>query len=335
MPSPDRPDPARPAPPASDRPALDQSVPAERETAAPEAAEAEFMRYRVRHATAYDYGEDVPVSHHLLHLTARAHPRQRIRRSVLTVEPSPAVRSDRTDYFGNTITYVAVQEPHRTFSVVAESEVEVYDLPALDTAATPAWEQVRDSLRTLTGPDDGPEITQYCFDSALVMSSPELLDYARKSFVAGRPAAAAVVDLMNRVHHDFAFDPEATTVATPMAEVMRKRRGVCQDFAHVIVGCVRAVGLPARYVSGYLRTLPPPGRPRLVGADVSHAWASVWCGPTGWLDVCPTNDCIASRDFITIAWGRDYDDVSPARGILVGGAGHGLTVSVDVEPLDV
>ncbi|MCG5242110.1 transglutaminase family protein [Azospirillum doebereinerae] len=293
------------------------------------------MRYRVRHETAYDYGEDVPVSHHLLHLTARAHPRQRVRRCLLTVDPVPAVRGDRVDYFGNTVTYVAVQEPHRTFSVIAESEVEVSDLPPLDPATTPGWEHVRDSLRGLSGPDDGAEITQYCFDSALVKSSPELLDYARGSFTPGRPVAAAVIDLMERVNEDFAFDPTATTVATPMAEVMKNRRGVCQDFAHVVAGCVRAVGLPARYVSGYLRTLPPPGKPRLVGADVSHAWASVWCGAAaGWLDVCPTNACVANRDFITVAWGRDYDDVSPARGVLVGGAGHGLTVSVDVEPLD-
>lgn len=292
------------------------------------------MRYRVRHETAYDYGEDVPVSHHLLHLTARPHPRQRVRRSLLTVEPVPAVRSDRIDYFGNTVTYVAVQEPHRTFTIVAESEVEVYDLPELDAEATQTWEHVRDSLRGLSGPDDGAEITQYCFDSALVKASPELLDYARGSFEPGRPVAAAAIDLMTRVNEDFAFDPTATTVATPMTEVMRKRRGVCQDFAHIIVGCVRAVGLPARYVSGYLRTLPPPGRPRMVGADVSHAWASVWCGAAGWLDVCPTNACVAGVDFITVAWGRDYDDVSPARGILVGGAGHGLTVSVDVEPLE-
>ncbi|SMH59667.1 transglutaminase family protein [Azospirillum agricola] len=292
------------------------------------------MRYRVRHETAYDYGEDVPVSHHLLHLTARPHPRQRVRRALLTVEPAPAVRSDRVDYFGNTVTYVAVQEPHRTFSVIAESEVEVHDQPPLDIAATQSWEHVRDSLRGLSGPDDGAEITQYCFDSALVKASPELMDYARASFTPGRPVAAAAVDLMQRVNRDFAFDPAATTVATPMAEVMRKRRGVCQDFAHIIVGCVRTMGLPARYVSGYLRTLPPPGQPRLVGADVSHAWASVWCGPAGWLDVCPTNACIANRDFITIAWGRDYDDVSPARGVLIGGVGHGLTVSVDVEPLE-
>ncbi|ALG71490.1 transglutaminase [Azospirillum thiophilum] len=291
-------------------------------------------RYRVRHATAYDYGEDVPISHHLLHLALRPHPRQRIRRSVLTIEPVPAVRSDRVDYFGNTVTYIAVQEPHRNFSVIAESEVDVFDPPALTPDSSPAWEHVRDSLRGLTGPDDGAEITQYCFDSALVVSSPELLDYARISFTPGRPAVVAAIDLMNRINQDFAFDPAATTVATPLAEVMRNRRGVCQDFAHIAAGCVRALGLPARYVSGYLRTLPPPGRPRLVGADVSHAWTSVWCGPDGWLDICPTNACVANRDFITIAWGRDYDDVSPARGVLVGGAGHGLTVSVDVEPME-
>jgi transglutaminase-like putative cysteine protease len=315
MPSPDQPESDEmPPPPVSDEPSS--------------------LRYRVRHATAYDYGEDVPVSHHLLHLAVRPHPRQRVRRSLLTVEPTPAVRSDRIDYFGNTVTYVAVQEPHRSFTVIAESEVEVFDGPALDADATASWEQVRDGLRALSGPEDGAEITQYCFDSALVASSPELLNYARASFTPGRPVAAAAIDLMIRINDEFAFDPTATTVSTPIAEVMRKRRGVCQDFAHVIIGCFRAIGLPARYVSGYLRTLPPPGRERLVGSDVSHAWASVWCGAAGWLDVCPTNACVANRDFITVAWGRDYDDVSPARGILVGGAGHGLSVSVDVEPVE-
>lgn len=302
--------------------------------AAPASPSGASTRYRVRHATAYDYGEDVPISHHLLHLTARPHPRQRVRRSTLTIDPVPAVRSQRVDYFGNTVTYVAVQEPHRSFSVIAESEVEVFDVPPISPDASLAWEQVRDSLRGLSGPDDGAEITQYCFDSTLVSVSPSLLDYARGSFAGGRPVMAAAIDLMQRINGDFAFDPTATTVATPLAEVMRSRRGVCQDFAQITVGCLRGMGLPARYVSGYLRTLPPPGKPRLVGADVSHAWASVWCGPGGWLDICPTNACLANRDFITVAWGRDYDDVSPARGVLVGGAGHGLTVSVDVEPLE-
>nr|WP_209762916.1 transglutaminase family protein [Azospirillum rugosum] len=292
------------------------------------------VRYRLRHVTHYDYGEDVSVSHHLLHLTARPHPRQRVRRCCLTIEPAPAVRSDHTDYFGNTVTYVAVQEPHRTFTITADSEVEVFTPPVLDAASTPPWERVRESLHSLSDPDDGAEIVQYSFDSTLVAVSPVLLDYASQSFTPGRPVAEAALDLMRRIHGDFTFDPTATTVATPLADVMRHRRGVCQDFAHIVVGCLRAVGLPGRYVSGYLRTLPPPGRPRLVGADVSHAWASVWCGPTGWLDVCPTNARAADQDFITIAWGRDYDDVSPARGVLMGGAGHSLSVSVDVEPLD-
>ncbi len=292
------------------------------------------MRYRVRHTTRYDYGEEVPVSHHLLHLTPRPHPRQRVRRCLLTVEPAPAVRADHTDYFGNTVTYVAVQEPHRRFTITADSEMEVVAPAPPDAAASPPWEGVRESLRSLAGPDDGAEIVQYRFDSALVATSPALLDYAGRSFTAGRPVAEAALDLMHRIHGDFTFDPTATTIATPLAEVMRHRRGVCQDFAHVIIGCLRAMGLPARYVSGYLRTLPPPGRPRLVGADASHAWASLWCGPSGWLDLCPTNARTADQDFITIAWGRDYDDVSPVRGVLMGGAGHALSVSVDVEPLE-
>lgn len=306
----------------------------DRPSAAPSSARG-CVRYRVRHVTAYDYGEDVSVSHHLLHLTARPHPRQRVRRCVLTVEPAPAVRSDHVDYFGNTVTYVAVQEPHRTFSVIAESEVEVFAPPPLDPAVAVPWESVRDSLRgSMTGPDDGVEIGQYAFDSALVAVSPVLIDYALPSFSPGRPVTEVGLDLMTRIHRDFTFDPTATTIATPLGEVMSHRRGVCQDFAHIVIGCMRGMGLAARYVSGYLRTLPPPGRPRLIGADVSHAWASLWCGPaTGWLDLCPTNARRADQDFITVAWGRDYDDVSPARGVLLGGAGHTLSVSVDVEPV--
>ncbi|WP_207459587.1 transglutaminase family protein [Azospirillum sp. SYSU D00513] len=293
------------------------------------------MRYRVRHTTRYEYGEDVPVAHHLLHLTARPHPLQRVRRSQLTITPATALRADHTDYFGNALIYVAVQEPHSSFEITAESEVEVFAAPRRDPSATPPWEAVRESLRGLTGPDDGADIVQYAFDSALVTVSPDLADYARPSFTPGRPVAEASIDLIRRVHRDFAFDPSATTVATPLSVVMRQRRGVCQDFAQVVIGCLRAQGLPARYVSGYLRTLPPPGKPRLVGADVSHAWASVWCGGgTGWLDLCPTNDRPTDQDFITIAWGRDYADVSPVRGVLMGGAGHALTVSVDVEPLE-
>lgn len=292
------------------------------------------MRYRVRHVTAYDYGELVPLSHHLLHLTARPHARQRVRRSHIRIDPAASVRSDHIDYFGNRVTYVAVEEPHRHFAVTADTEVEIFPPCYPDPAHSPAWQLVCQRLGTLSGPDDGPEILQYAFDSPLIATSQPLLDYALPSFTPGRPVAEAAVDLMLRINADFIFDPTATTVTTQLAEAMRLRRGVCQDFAHILIGCLRSVGLPARYVSGYLRTLPPPGQPRLIGADVSHAWASVWCGQgLGWLDLCPTNARRADQDFITIAWGRDYQDVSPARGVLMGGAGHALSVSVDVEPV--
>ncbi|PWC55642.1 transglutaminase family protein [Azospirillum sp. TSO22-1] len=286
------------------------------------------MRYRCRHVTRYDYGDDVPVSHHLVHLRPRPHPRQRVQSFALRVTPSTALTADHDDHFGNPVSYVAVQEPHRRLTIVAESEVEVSASPILDLEETPAWEDL------VGAPGDAATVAQFAFNSTLVTATPNLADFARSSFGEGRPVAVAALDLMRRIHRDFTFDPTATTVTTPLAEVLQKRRGVCQDFAHLLVGGLRSMGLAARYVSGYLRTLPPPGQPRLVGADVSHAWVSVWCGGETWLDLCPTNGQIADRDYITVAWGRDYDDVSPVRGIIVGGAGHGLTVSVDVEPIE-
>jgi transglutaminase-like putative cysteine protease len=292
------------------------------------------MRYRCRHATFYDYGEDVAVSHHQVHLTARPHPRQRCRRTSIQVGPAPAARADHIDYFGNPVSYFAVQEPHRQLDITAESEIEVFAPEAIDLDATPPWEVLASSPESVSSPDDRAEIIQYAFDSTLVTVTDDLAGYAAGSFTPGRPAGAASFDLMRRIYREFTFDPTATTVATPLDEVMRNRRGVCQDFAHVLIGCMRSLGLPARYVSGYLRTMPPPGQPRLVGADVSHAWVSAWCGDGMWLDLCPTNGRIADQDYITLAWGRDYDDVSPVRGVIFGGAGHHLRVEVDVEPLE-
>lgn len=300
-----------------------------------ESAPAGPVRYRCRHTTRYDYGEEVPVSHHVVHLTPRSHPRQRCRRATLTVAPVPAVRADHTDYFGNPVTYVAVQEPHRQFVVTAETEVEVQPPPAFDPAQTSPWERLRDAVRSGNPvPGDGGETLQYAFDSVLVPTGRDLAAFAAPSFAAGAPVAVGAIALMRRIHEEFTFDPAATTVATPIAEVMASRRGVCQDFAHLLIGALRSLGLPARYVSGYLRTLPPPGRPRLIGADVSHAWGAVWCGGDLWLDLCPTNGRTADHDFITVAWGRDYTDVSPVRGVIHGSTGHGLMVEVDVEPLD-
>lgn len=291
----------------------------------------EPVRYRCRHTTRYEYADDVPVSHHICHLSARPHPLQRPRRGVLTVQPGPAVRADHTDYFGNPVTYIALQEPHRQLVVTAESEIEVHAAPVDPAGPSPAWESLRDAMRAEVTSPGTPDVLQFAFDSALVRCSGDLADYARPSFPADRPVAEAAVDLMTRIHADFAFDPTATTVATPLAEVLARRRGVCQDFAHLIVGALRSLGLPARYVSGYLRTLPPPGKPRLVGADASHAWGAVWCGGERWLDLCPTNGRVVDQDFITVAWGRDYDDVSPIRGVMHGGASHWMSVEVDVE----
>lgn len=317
MPSPNRPDAAPPASPPATAPA-----PVPGGTA---------VRYRAIHRTRYDYGEEVPVSHHLAHLQPRPHARQRCRRAHLTVGPAPAVRTDFSDYFGNPVTYVAVQEPHRYLEVCSEIEVEVRQPLPFDGAATPPWDELRHLARALSGADDSTLVGQFVFDSNLIKCSPDLAAYAKPSFPAGRPIGLAVIDLNTRIHREFAFDPTATTVATPLGEVLERRRGVCQDFAHLSVGCLRSLGLPARYVSGYLRTLPPPGKPRLVGADVSHAWLSAWCGGDTWIDLCPTNGRLADADFITLAWGRDFDDVSPVRGVILGGANQGLQVSVDVE----
>jgi transglutaminase-like putative cysteine protease len=292
------------------------------------------MRYRCRHVTRYEYAETVSVSQHLLHLKPRPHPRQTVHSTSLTLAPAPASGAEWTDFFGNAATYVAIDEPHGVLTIDAGLELTVVAPPPRDGLPLPAWETVRDAVLDAGSPEAG-EAAAYAFDSRLVSARPELAAYARPSFAARRPVAEAAMDLMHRIHADFAFDPAATTVSTPLGEVLASRRGVCQDFAHLAVGCLRSFGVPCRYVSGYLRTHPPPGSPRLVGADASHAWFSVWCGPEdGWLDLDPTNDRPADLDHITIAWGRDYDDVSPVRGVLLGGAGHALSVEVDVEAVE-
>ncbi|CAK0767596.1 putative Transglutaminase-like cysteine protease [Azospirillaceae bacterium] len=290
--------------------------------------------YRARHVTGYDYGEEVSVSQHFTHLAPRPHPRQKVRSYALTVLPTPAAHTNAVDYFGNPTSYIAIQEPHRTLVISVDIEIQVAPPSPLTPSETPMWEVINRLARRDADGADNNGAGQYLFDSVLIQAAPCLSAYAAPSFPTGRPVAEGGLDLMTRIFNDFTFDPTATTVATPIAQVMTNRRGVCQDFAHVLIGCLRSLGLPARYVSGYLRTLPPPGKPRLIGADASHAWASLWCGAeTGWIDLCPTNNRIADQDFITIAWGRDYDDVSPIRGVIMGGLQHGLWVQVDVEEI--
>lgn len=288
--------------------------------------------FEVRHVTRYRYAQPVTVAHHLLRLTPRSLSRQVTLETGLVLKPNASCRV-HTDYFGNTVHFATVEAVHDDFEIRATSRVAVGPASLPDPAETPGWETVRSLCRT---DRSVPvlEASEFVFSSSQVESGPAYADFARPSFVAGRPILEAVCDLSGRIHREFVFDPAATTVATPLAEVLRKRRGVCQDFAHLAIACLRSLGLPARYVSGYLETVPPAGAEKLVGADASHAWLAFFCPGMGWIDVDPTNDCLPSMRHITLAWGRDYADVSPVRGVLLGGGEHRLQVGVDVVPLE-
>ena len=292
------------------------------------------MIYRVRHQTIYDYVERVSVSHHAVRLTPRNLRGQTCRASELTVWPVPPSDATRhIDFFGNCVSTFILPESHSRMSVEATSELEVVAVPVPVLTASPSWEAVRDSVAG-DHSREGLDAYQFIFDSSRISARPDLADYAIESFLPNRPVLEAVFDLTTRIHQDFRFDAEATEVTTPVETFFEKRRGVCQDFSHLQIACMRSLGLPARYVSGYLRTMPPPGRPRLIGADASHAWCAAWCPGFGWVDFDPTNNCIPSDGHITLAWGRDYSDVSPIRGVLLGGAKHNLKVGVDVMPLE-
>ena len=288
-------------------------------------------RYRVTHVTTYDYTEPVSLCQNVAHLSARPCDRQRSGSPVLTISPEPAVLEERLDYFGNPAHYFTIQEAHRRLTVRAEHTIGVRPGPALDPAATPAWESVRDRLpRDRAAP--WLDAYQFAFDSRYVTADRRYADYAAASFAPGRPVLAAALDLTHRIHAGFAFDPQATTIATPVLEVFQKRRGVCQDFAHLLQACLRSLGLATRYVSGYLCTVPPPGTARLVGADATHAWVSLYCGDAGWVELDPTNDQVPGDRHVLLAWGRDYEDVSPLKGVILGGGQHRVNVAVDVVP---
>jgi len=288
--------------------------------------------YRVRHVTAYDYADPVSVSHHVLRLTPRNLPRQRCGAHRIAILPAPQSSTTRTDYFGNVLTFFTLREPHSRLTVEASSELEVQNFPAPDFSRSPRWEIVPQALEGRPS-QEILDACQFVFDSDRVSANAELAAYARDSFFTGRPLLEAARDLTRRIHQDFRFDTEATEVTTPVETFFEKRRGVCQDFAHLQIACLRSLGLPARYVSGYLRTTPAPGCQRLEGADASHAWCSAWCPETGWVDFDPTNDCVPSDGHVTLAWGRDYNDVCPIHGVLLGGARHTLHVGVDVFPV--
>jgi transglutaminase-like putative cysteine protease len=289
--------------------------------------------YRVEHETRYLYTSGVSTSQHLAYLRPRELPWQRVRAHELSIDPWPARASERVDYFGNAVSQFTVLGPHAELSVRSQSLVQVRARPApIAPALSPPWETVRDAFAYRTGAPAG-EPAQYAYASPYVEPDPELADFAGASFGSGRPFLEAAIGLMHRIHTEFRFDPRATSITTPVRRVLAERRGVCQDFAHLLISCLRSLGLAARYLSGYLLTDPPPGQPRLTGADASHAWVSVPCPHHGWVDLDPTNDVVPGLRHITLAWGRDYGDVSPLRGVILGGTQQTLHVGVNVTPL--
>ena len=289
------------------------------------------MRYEIVHTTHYAYESEVLNSHHVARLTPRTLPGQRLLEHSLMLDPQPAHRSTMFDYFGNEAVFFSEETPYRELRVTARSVVEL-DTPQPELPfEIPSWESVRDSVYyALTG-SDLSLVQEYTWSSPLINRHSAFSEYAACCFTPGRPLFEALLHLTARIHADFVFDASATTIATPLLEVLESRRGVCQDFAQIQIACLRSLGLPARYVSGYIETLPPPGEVKLVGADASHAWISAYCPPLGWVDLDPTNNVRPSGQHITLGWGRDFTDVSPLRGIFVGSGAQELSVSVDVN----
>ncbi|MEO8524057.1 MAG: transglutaminase family protein [Caldimonas sp.] len=288
-------------------------------------------RYTVEHETRYAYRVPVSQSWQLAHLTPRELPWQHVLSHELRIEPATDERREERDDFGNGVTHFAVYGPHPLLRVRMLSRVEVSERPDVGRVKNLPWEEVRESVRRDPAQDD-LAAARLSEPSALVPWSEAARAYAAPSFAAGRDWLEAVTDLMRRIHADFEFDAEATTVTTQVDEVLELRGGVCQDFAHVMLACLRGRGLPARYVSGYLLTDPPPGRERLLGADASHAWVAAYSPHHGWVEFDPTNDTLADRRYITLAWGADFADVVPLRGVILGGRGQSMEVEVSVIP---
>jgi len=291
------------------------------------------VKLRVIHRTSYQYSDPVTTSLHEARLSPRDSENQRTLSHELVITPVPSARRRRFDYFGNRVQHFGISEPHRSLDVLATSVVDLHPGRALDLTRTPAWEVVRARLSSDRKRDmlDAYAMT---FDSTHVKASNEIREYGELSFSAGRPVLDGVHDLIRRIFTEFTYDPRATEVSTPIDEVLKKKRGVCQDFAHLAIACIRAQGLAARYVSGYLLTRPPPGKVKLVGADASHAWISAFVPEYGWVDFDPTNGVLPSDEHVTIAYGRDFADVTPLRGVILGGGQHELTVSVDVSVVE-
>ncbi|MEL6623620.1 MAG: transglutaminase family protein [Pseudomonadota bacterium] len=292
------------------------------------------MRFEVSHRTSYTYASPVAQSQHLLHLRPRATAHQSVAHHNISIDPDPAARAERLDAFGNASVTISLNVPHTTLTIDAVSRVETQprhlETGVID-ASTP-WDQLSPAMSALNSGQ--LEIRQYTCASDTTRANADIFAFAQSFFPAGRSVLAGVNALNQAIFKDFSFDPVATDVSTPVSEVFAKRHGVCQDFSHLALTCLRALSIPAKYVSGYIQTLPPPGEERLVGADASHAWISVWAPETGWVDFDPTNGLIVQDQHVTVAFGRDYQDVCPINGILLGGGDHKIDVAVDVRDED-
>lgn len=290
------------------------------------------MKYRVRHVTTYRYSDPVDLASHMLHLAPRQLAHQAVLESDITATPEPARVAERYDHFGNGVSWLFMDRPHDRFEVTLDATVDVLFPRPPPPADTLPWEQVAEAAR-LGGPD-GWQASEFVFDSPMAPADAGAGGYAATSFPPGQPILAGLIDLNGRIRREFAFRAGVTTISTPVARVLAQRAGVCQDFTHLMIAGLRALGLPARYVSGYLRTKPPPGGQRRRGADQSHAWVGAWLGPEhGWIDLDPTNDLVVRDEHVVLAWGRDYGDISPVRGVILGGGPHTVSVGVDLEAL--
>lgn len=289
------------------------------------------MKYTVTHKTSYTYHEPISLCHNLARLCPRPLPGQQCLGFSLKIFPEPSCKDDYLDFFGNQATYFAIQEEHSSLEVVAVSQIELTTqfLPFRNADTDMSWETAKEMLLGLA--EETLEARQYIPETAITSGSPAILSFAIQSFQPGKGIKAALYDLMNRIYNEIQFKPGFTTIATPAAETIRQRKGVCQDFAHLGIACLRALGLPARYVSGYLETEPPPGKEKLIGVDASHAWYQAYVAGLGWLSFDPTNNVMPTDRHITLGWGRDYFDVAPLKGVIISSGPHSLTVSVDVR----
>lgn len=289
------------------------------------------MIYAVRHVTSYAYGSPVDLGAHLVHLRPRPLPWQDVLAATLTAQPAPARIDSGQDCFGNLSDWMYLDAPHPSFSVTLQARVQVGAPPPPEPGATPPWPAVAQAA--FAGGPAGFESAEFLFDSPMIPSVPEARDYAERSFPAERPILAGLLDLNARIRRDFAFRAGSTNVHTSVRQVLAQRAGVCQDFSHVMIAGLRGLGLPARYVSGYIRTYTPPGKQRLVGSDQSHAWVGCWMGPRfGWIDLDPTNGLVIADEHVVLGWGRDYSDTCPVRGVILGGGDHSVTAGVDLVP---